>query len=275
MRTKKLNSTIAMLKEYKESNRITYEELSHQTGYNTGTLNSWINGTVKPLPESLKAVEQFLNRVYASKFVDIAEANKAYIDSRLVAQWTGKTHKNLVRDIKGYINDLEKSQAKLSLELKSEPYNKNRSINVFKPQYYFIESHYIHPINKRKMPCYLITQKGCEMIANKMTGVKGTAFTALYIDEYHRMKDNERAKTIDHDRKPASSLEDDPTFSREAVERRLANMTPEQRDLNYIRNKLIEVSKTDDIRAIIPKLVRVAKLIDIILGTDSEARKLQ
>lgn len=274
MRTKKLNSTIAMLKEYKESNRITYEELSHQTGYNTGTLNSWINGTVKPLPESLKAVEQFLNRVYASKFVDIAEANKTYIDSRLVAQWTGKAHKDLLEDIRGYIENLKQSQAK-TLGRKFPPYDKSRSINVFKPQYYFIESHYTHPINKRKMPCYLITQKGCEMIANKMTGVKATAFTALYIDEYHRMKDNEQAKTTDHDRKPAPRLEDDPTFSREAIERRLASMTPEQRDLNYIRNKLIEVSKTDDIRAIIPKLVRVAKLIDIILGTDSEARKLQ
>ncbi|MBX9012768.1 helix-turn-helix domain-containing protein [Ligilactobacillus murinus] len=248
MKTKKLNSTIAMLKEYKENNRITYEELSHQTGYNTGTLNSWINGTVKPLPESLKAVEQFLNRVYASKFVDIAEANKAYIDSRLVAQWAGKTHKNLVRDIKGYINDLEKSQAKLSLELKSEPYNKNRSINVFKPQYYFIESHYTHPINKRKLPCYLVTQRGCEMIANKMTGVKGIAFTALYIDEYHRLK-SEDTQTIEAPQE-APKIEQVSLFDHEP-------QTPEERDLLYLKQRLLEDTK--DARTIVSFAVGISK----------------
>lgn len=230
MKTKKLNSTIAMLKEYKESNGITYEELSAQTGYNIGTLNSWINGTVNPLPESLKAVEQFLNRVYASKFVDIAEADKTYIDSRLVAKWAGKTHKNLVRDIKG----LEKSQQQLSLGLKSDPLNKAQSINVFNPKYYFIESHYTHPINKRKLPCYLVTQRGCEMIANKMTGVKGIAFTALYIDEYHRLK-SEDTQTIEAPQE-APKIEQESLFDHEPQ----APQTQEERDLEYLKRRLLD-----------------------------------
>lgn len=230
MKTKKLNSTIAMLKEYKESNGITYEELSAQTGYNIGTLNSWINGTVNPLPESLKEIERFLNRVYASKFVDVAEADKTYIDSRLVAKWAGKTHKNLVRDIKG----LEKSQQQLSLGLKSDPLNKAQSINVFNPKYYFIESHYTHPINKRKLPCYLVTQRGCEMIANKMTGVKGIAFTALYIDEYHRLK-SEDTQTIEAPQE-APKIEQESLFDHEPQ----APQTQEERDLEYLKRRLLD-----------------------------------
>ena len=38
------------------------------------------------------------------------------------------------------------------------------------------------------MPCYNVTKKGCEFIAHKMTGVKGTAFTAQYINRFHDME---------------------------------------------------------------------------------------
>lgn len=30
----------------------------------------------------------------------------------------------------------------------------------------------------RMLPCYLLTKKGCDMVANKMTGEKGVLFTA-------------------------------------------------------------------------------------------------
>lgn len=265
-----------MLKDYRESNRLTYEELGAQMNMDRSKLQLWLTGKVIPRDTSLKEVQDFLNAIHARQFVEIAEADKTYIDSRLVAEWTGKTHRHLLQDIRDYIKNLNhlSDEYKGSAENSATP-EKTRDNNPFAVKYYFIESSYIHPQNKTEYPCYLVSKLGCEMIAHKMTGIKGTKFTALYINEFHRMKDNEQANVIDHDRKPAPRLEDDPTFSREAVERRLANMTPEQRDLNYIRNKLIEVSKTDDIRAIMPKLVRVAKLIDIILGTDSEARKLQ
>ena len=38
------------------------------------------------------------------------------------------------------------------------------------------------------MPCYLITKKGCEFIANKLTGKKGTIFTATYINRFNEME---------------------------------------------------------------------------------------
>jgi hypothetical protein len=39
------------------------------------------------------------------------------------------------------------------------------------------------------MPCYLVTKKGCEFIAHKLTGQKGTEFTAWYINRFHEMED--------------------------------------------------------------------------------------
>ena len=38
------------------------------------------------------------------------------------------------------------------------------------------------------MPCYRITKKGCEFIAHKLTGVKGTEFTARYVNRFHEME---------------------------------------------------------------------------------------
>lgn len=91
------------------------------------------------------------------------------VDSRDVAKMIGKTHKNLMRDIRSYINDLEES-SKLS------------------PRQFFIESSYISAQNK-ELPCYLLTKQGCEFVANKLTGKKGTIFTATYVglfNEYQK-----------------------------------------------------------------------------------------
>lgn len=38
------------------------------------------------------------------------------------------------------------------------------------------------------MPCFLVTKKGCEFIAHKLTGRKGTEFTARYINRFHEME---------------------------------------------------------------------------------------
>jgi len=38
------------------------------------------------------------------------------------------------------------------------------------------------------MPCYLITKKGCDMIANKLTGRKGVLFTAAYVTAFEEMR---------------------------------------------------------------------------------------
>lgn len=53
---------------------------------------------------------------------------------------------------------------------------------------FFRESTYRSEQNK-EIPCYRITKKGCEFIAHKLTGTKGTIFTARYINRFHEMQD--------------------------------------------------------------------------------------
>ena len=86
-----------------------------------------------------------------------------------VAEMVGKAHNKLMRDIRGYIEDL-----------KDSPKVDSRNL--------FVESTYINKQNKEQ-PCYLVTEKGCEFIANKLTGKKGSEFTAKYVEAFHDMKD--------------------------------------------------------------------------------------
>lgn len=92
----------------------------------------------------------------------------ATITSLEVAEMVGKEHKNLMRDVRSYAKELG--------ELKIEPSD------------FFAESTYKNSQNKT-MPCYNVTKKGCEFIAHKLTGVKGTEFTALYINKFHTMEE--------------------------------------------------------------------------------------
>ena len=250
MRTKKLNNTIAMLKEYKESNGITYRELSEQTGFTATTLNLWFNGSVRPTTDSLHAIKKFLEKENARKFVKQAESNKTYIDSRLVAEWVDKAHKELLRDIRGYISDLIAIQAKLSKERNFAPSEKPQYINVFDPKYYFVASTYKHPFTKQDLPCYLITQRGCELLGHKMTGVKGTQFTALYINEFHRLRNE--ADEIPAPQE-APKIEQESLFDQEPQ----APQTQEERDLEYLKRRLLEDTK--DARTIVSFAVGISK----------------
>lgn len=85
-----------------------------------------------------------------------------------VSEMVNKDHKNILRDIKKYIEELG--------ELKIEPSS------------FFTDSIYLSEQNKT-LPCYLVTKKGCEFIAHKLTGIKGTEFTAKYINKFHDMED--------------------------------------------------------------------------------------
>ena len=106
----------------------------------------------------------------------VGESNQRAIDSRDVAKMIGKTHKNLMRDIRSYINDLEES-SKLS------------------PRQFFIESSYISAQNK-ELPCFLLTKQGCEFVANKLTGRKGTIFTATYVSLFNEYEAEHSGKAV-------------------------------------------------------------------------------
>lgn len=103
-----------------------------------------------------------------------AEVKEYVVDSRQVAEMTGKEHKNLLRDIAGYIETMTKSD-KIS-QLKIEPSD------------FFIESTFEN--RGKQYPCYLLTKKGCDMVANKMTGEKGVLFTAAYVTAFEEMREH-------------------------------------------------------------------------------------
>lgn len=98
------------------------------------------------------------------------------IDSREVAEMMGKEHSKLLKDIRRYVQHF--IEAKIGF-------------NEF-----WTESTYSDKIG-RMLPCYKITKKGCEFIAHKMTGAKGTIFTARYINRFHDMEDIIQGKNVD------------------------------------------------------------------------------
>jgi len=40
----------------------------------------------------------------------------------------------------------------------------------------------------RTLPCFYLTRKGCDMVANKLTGNKGILFTAAYVSKFEAME---------------------------------------------------------------------------------------
>lgn len=96
------------------------------------------------------------------------------IDSRLVAEALEMQHKNLLQKIRGYEDILEGSK--------------------FSSRQFFIPSSYLSEQNK-ELSCYMLTKKGCEMVANKMTGEKGVIFTAMYVDAFNDMEVQQQLPT--------------------------------------------------------------------------------
>ena len=89
------------------------------------------------------------------------------ISSIEVAEMVGKGHKELLRDIRRYVSQLAESKIALGD--------------------FFTESTY-KDANNQSRPCFNVTKKGCELIAHKLTGTKGTEFTARYINRFHEME---------------------------------------------------------------------------------------
>ena len=106
----------------------------------------------------------------------IYQDNVFYADSRQVAELVDKRHSDLCRDIAKYA-DIVSTNAEL------------RSLD------FFIESSYVDKKGETRK-CYLLTKKGCDMVANKMTGEKGVLFTATYIDKFYEMEHRLKSGTV-------------------------------------------------------------------------------
>lgn len=90
------------------------------------------------------------------------------LSSMEVAEMVEKEHRELLKAIRRYTSQL--GEGKIS------------------PADFWSDSTYEDSQGKQR-PCYLITKLGCEFIAHKTTGAKGTAFTAKYIVRFHQMEE--------------------------------------------------------------------------------------
>ncbi|ASF38176.1 phage regulatory protein [Halobacillus halophilus] len=116
-------------------------------------------------------------------------------DSREVAEMTGKRHDHLVRDIDGYMKYLSQ--------------NPNLGADNF-----FVDSEYKAGTG-RYYKHYLLTRKGCDMVANKMTGEKGVLFTAEYVTRFEEMEQDQPKVLSEKEQLMASmklSIEHDETL---------------------------------------------------------------
>ncbi|MEJ8548443.1 Rha family transcriptional regulator [Brevibacillus borstelensis] len=97
----------------------------------------------------------------------IQQNGRLLVDSREVAELIDRPHNDLMKSIRNYSEYLTKG---------------NFSLSDF-----FIESTY-QDSTGRTLKCYLLTRKGCDMVANKLTGEKGVLFTAAYVTKFEEME---------------------------------------------------------------------------------------
>lgn len=135
------------------------------------------------------------------------------VDSREVAVAVGREHHKLMRDIRNYCEYLGESKIGLSD--------------------FFIESTYTSEQNK-ELPCYLITKKGCDMIANKMTGQKGVVFTAMYVNAFHDMHKHIQMQAAEIQRMEAEARKNRAIAMRINAENRRMKMLLEHPNMDKI-----------------------------------------
>lgn len=161
------------------------------------------------------------------------------LTSMEVAEMVEKRHTDLLRDIRTYIDQIEEI-------------NERKIASVD----FFLENTYLDKKGEER-PCYLITRKGCEFIANKLTGVKGTRFTASYINRFHEME-----QVIKENITPIQNLEE--LKIRAQLER------AEAMKLNAKTRMFNTIMKTTNNKVLSPVAVEVfgLKAIEQITGID-------
>lgn len=205
--------------------------IGQQIGIDPRTVGKWAKGKNKPNQESRKR----LNRLYREVRQNMTTQNKeslttglgnvVAVDSRTVAEWTGKEHKILMRDIRQYSEYLKGTDLCLTD--------------------FWVESTY-KASNGKTQPCYMVTKKGCEFIQHKMTGQKGAVFTAKYINFFWEMGEQLQEATeilLDLSEKPQPTLPP-PTNLAEA----------EQNYINALAQSIIETDSMDEKKELADRL---------------------
>ena len=160
------------------------------------------------------------------------------ITSIEVAEMVGKDHSKLLKDIRRYREQL--AEAKIG------------------SGDFFEESTY-KDANNQNRPCYLVTKKGCEFIAHKLTGVKGTEFTAKYINRFHEMEEQVT-------KKPLTTLEQIALIAQGTVDLEQKVETVEQRVYSIENDMPLFGAESDELSAHVKR-----KGVEILGGKRSEA----
>ncbi|NTZ20899.1 Rha family transcriptional regulator [Paenibacillus sp. JMULE4] len=140
----------------------------------------------------------------------INQNGQLLVDSRDVAEMTKVRHADLLEKINGYIQHLLNGNF--------------RSVD------FFIESTY-QDSTGRTLKCYLLTRKGCDMVANKMTGEKGVLFTAAYVTKFEEME-KQLAKT------PQTTLE--------ILQASIAQLVEQERRLSEVETRLNQTEQRQE-----------------------------
>lgn len=169
-----------------------------------------------------------------------------YISSVDVAKMIGKEHRNLLRDIQKY-SEAIRNAGQLNFELSD----------------FFIKTTYLSPQNK-KLVCYNTTKRGCDFIANKLTGKKGALFTAAYTTRFDEMV--KQLSSQDTDIKSVVKKFSIPT-TLEGAYLLLA-------DYERSKNKLVEknkvlVAESNHFKNLNEELIPKAQALDILTDSSS------
>lgn len=156
-----------------------------------------------------------------------------------VAEMVGKDHNKLLRDIREYIAQFNASKIGHTE--------------------FFTESEYTDKANRKK-PCYLVTKKGCEFIAHKLTGVKGTEFTAKYINRFHELEETVQ--------KPRTALEQIALLAQGTIELEQKVDTVEQKVYAIENDMPLFGAESDELSAHVKR-----KGVEMLGGKHSEAYK--
>ena len=125
-----------------------------------------------------------------SNIIDINRNEKTKtIPSTEVAKMMQREHKEVIRMIDGYEPPEGSKKRKIVGII---PTLTKGNIT---PSDYFIENTYKDKSGKLNK-CYECTKMGCELLANKLTGEKGTLFSATYVKRFNEME-SAQMQTID------------------------------------------------------------------------------
>lgn len=156
-----------------------------------------------------------------------------------VAEMVGKPHNDLMKDIRRYASQ----------------FNEGNISHVE----FFTENTYLDKKGQER-PCYLVTKKGCEFIAHKLTGVKGTEFTAKYINRFHELEE--------HVQRPRTALEQIALLAQGALELEEKVDSVEQEVYSIKNDMPLFGAESDELSAHVKR-----KGVEMLGGKKSEAYK--